>query len=477
MKIVTLLLVITLFGCNQISPTAVDTVDNNKVIRENPYTVANMSKAAVMLGYEPLKATHLYVKTRGVVDTDLVTFYHPIEEEQPEGVVEYTGWTYTWFPIGRKVNFEYDVISEIVLQDDNHLSKSIDNYDEIEHESKKLTGDLPKNSKLNKSLAWNPWGTIVVQDDSTGLYHAIPGVTIKVTDWFKVWSGNTNDYGYFRCGNTSFSGKVRYWIVYNLSDWTVTLKNSASGQNPAEYKGPELNNRGWNHKFSATGYKEDWYDAAVFTGAAITYRQSKTAHSGMRISISALYKKTTGYYGLFSYSTFGAGIDMWSHASNGKSIGFLQLVGAVGHEMGHAMHWYMDKDTYSKANKNLQESYACLRSYDAVNYIKGGNWLNSRDTDRRMLEETNRIHEQLRTPEDGDHDGYLPIFVDLKDGLDQEPVYGYLCEDVVSGYNTLDIERIIYTYKCKSLQDFLNHSDDLDTEVWEYLRQYDGKGL
>lgn len=209
---------------------------------DDPYTVANMTKALNSLyptkaGNIHLDATHLYVRflPKGEEDYGLLEemgvemIDHPVDYR----IVREGDWYHdpgipedeiTWqyaivppdfeFPAG----ISHQLLDECFIAEHEVVTRAYPGIDweAVERESFRLTGNADPDGSFTKSSNNPPKGQILVQDDRTGEYEGVKGVKVSCNVFVKFSSAYTDEEGNYELGS-SFSSRPRYRLVFKNS--------------------------------------------------------------------------------------------------------------------------------------------------------------------------------------------------------------------------------------------------------------------
>jgi len=441
------------------------------------------------------------------------TFYH--DPSVPKDAIT---WQYCVVPIEYTIpNVHYELMYEVFIPEinDNKNSSALNQFLlDLEHESVKLTGNLPKDEgslKGTKGLLpskWTPKGKIKVWDDLIGstttytkvfdhweyydcdgngelplekaainlkvipidqckraVYRYIPHTTegsyiplIQASvhaRWFThVETDLTDNNGYFQ--TSQFRYEVNYAIKWERGHYDI--RDGMFGQ--AWYNGPKKKGD-WN--LNIRGGKSIMY-ASIHRAA---YKQFYGNNLGINRPISS--SKTKLCYidepgtGVF-WGDWGGGIlpdiKIWGKSTHTGAYKTTDNVFATTtHELGHLSHWeYIGVINYAQTSKNVYESWA-----------EGIEWALTNDEYHTMgarFGGTNAINyncpytNQLRWPFVGDR-AYSPIFIDLIDDDNQRDALGTnYPNDLITGYSILYIQNNILgdSYGFSSLRDAVKNN-------------------
>lgn len=206
---------------------------------EDPYTVENMSAALASL--YPTKAdrvvldpTDLYVRflpssdaqMERLMSMNLQLVDHPVDFQivkegdwyhDPEIEEGSITWQYAVVPADFVFpeGIDYEVLDECFIADSGTAAKSGDiDWEAVERESFRLTGNLGMLSDPVKSDPVPPCGRITVSDpESSSEPIGVKGVMVSCNTFVKFSRAYTDEEGYYQMSKT-FSGKPRYRLVF-----------------------------------------------------------------------------------------------------------------------------------------------------------------------------------------------------------------------------------------------------------------------
>lgn len=204
---------------------------------EDPYSVENMTKALESLygtkvDRGQISATDYYVRflpesdsqmelllSSGVqlidhpVDYEILRegdYYHDPEIDEGNITWQYAVVKKTYhFPDGVK----YELLDECFLPDNASTKADWVDWNAVERESFRLTGNSGLLSPVTKSDSGKPSGRITVIDDKTGKETGVKGVRVSCNVFVKIASTYTDENGNYEI-NTTFSSNPRYRLVF-----------------------------------------------------------------------------------------------------------------------------------------------------------------------------------------------------------------------------------------------------------------------
>ena len=216
---------------------------------EDPYTVANMQEALTKVyptkaGRVELSATDYYVRFLPVDDTQLEALKsrglylmdHPMDYsivregdyyQDPEvGEGEIT-WQYAVVPTGFKfpTSIRYEKLDDCFIAEHLPDSKAVDgvDWDLVEQESFRLTGNGDMLQTLTKASSGIPEGRISVEDPKfcEGKPIGVSGAMVACNAFVRIATAYTDRDGYYKM-DKSFSAKPRYRVVFkNERDFNI----------------------------------------------------------------------------------------------------------------------------------------------------------------------------------------------------------------------------------------------------------------
>lgn len=194
---------------------------------ENPYSVANMRKAAENLKKksDDIKATHLYLKFLPQTineamslksDTNLILFDYPLDYEileegnyyvDPESSVASLTYLYAVISIDDEIpDYTYEILE--------YLHKPSENEYDIEDESINLTNYPCSNLSKKMREKYNPTGYIKIINGNNSL--PVQNIRLRVGRSFWWYEPTTNDKGYFYVGDT-YRHEVGVYVQHRSS--------------------------------------------------------------------------------------------------------------------------------------------------------------------------------------------------------------------------------------------------------------------
>ncbi|MDA3892677.1 MAG: hypothetical protein PF517_13520 [Salinivirgaceae bacterium] len=496
--------------------------------REDPYKLENMQKAYESLksaesssdkDKDKIKPTHKYIRflpaneTEWDIlksDTTLILYDFPLDYEienmgtyyhdptLPETSIT---WQYCVVPIKYKIpKIHNELIYEVYIPEEDNSNKSSELnkvLNELEYESAKLTGNLPKNIEKTKGLfdKWTPKGRIWVWDD-------IVGSTTTTTQRFshyECYDCNTGDpidcdgndgpirkqeapidickRAVYTYTNTTTDGM---YIPLNQvsvhARWFTNIKTDLTDENGNFETGQFLYEVNYAIKWERSKYdirnggllqawyngpkkKGDWYLKIGKGGESIMYAtMHRAAHKQFYGNNLGIRRPTgVGKTKLCYIDDNGTGV-FWGDWIDvgilpdikvwGKYYGSYkttnEIFGTTTHELGHMSHWHLiGVDNYAFTGEIIYESWATAVEWALTNdeYHSmsrlDGNVLNYYHEERYQL-----------NPISG---SYTPVFIDLMDDYNQR-VGGMINGKTESGRLSLPND-LIHEYSLSYIQD------------------------
>ncbi len=495
---------------------------------QDPYSLKNMKQAYLNLKTGNantldlhIQPTHTYSRYLpkneeewGILksDTTIVWYDYPLDYEivnlgttyhdpsLPENAIT---WQYCVIPVGYNMpDIQHELLYEVYIpeKDENTGLKSSSAAKQfllaLEHESVKLTGNLPENENGLKSTSgllpaeWTPKGTIKVWDDvigSTTTYtqvfdhyeyydcdegdpiqaaQAVQHVVLPPEDqcqravyryesttvtgsyiplvqatvharWFThIETDLTDDKGDFE--TSKFNYEVNYAIKWERADFDIRSDNW--GQ--AWYNGPKQKGD-WKLNISKGGMS--WVYAHIHRGAytyyyANTYGIKSPPKDGkflkQRIHFGGMDGAGRAHYYDFNKFFTTPQIKIYRNNSSGIENNSENLFSDAVHELAHASHWEIGY-TYSQyvVDAIFSEPFlpeSWARGVEAV--ITSNIYGNIWAQDQRVV-----LSDILG------NGGYTPIVWDLMDDFNQREHHGNNYPiDNVSGYTLVQLENALY---------------------------------
>jgi len=206
---------------------------------EDPYSVVNMTKALQSLygtkaDRVAISPTDLYVRFLPLDENQfdeleemgLALLDHPVDYEivregdyyhDPAIEDENITWQYAVvdkdfvFPSG----IRYEVLDDCYLSDNDKTHTKADwiDWDKVERESYRLTGNADMLVPETKAGSGNPRGKITIYDEKLGKTTGVKGVKVSCNSFVKFGNAYTDDEGNYEISRT-FSSDVRYRMVF-----------------------------------------------------------------------------------------------------------------------------------------------------------------------------------------------------------------------------------------------------------------------
>ena len=465
---------------------------------ENPYSVANMTKAKNNLmaskdareSVEEIEVTttHLYIKFKPKneeefsllkKDSTLQLFSYPMDYEIAKQGDYYHDPTipdgqptpqYTSVKVDKKINYgvDYEVLAHLFIPDEeqpaatNSRAASTASIEELVDEALYITGNLEEKVKenvvtnlKNAKLSWPKWrpsGRVTVWDDVRNAFVPVVDVEVRAKRWFTVHSGTTDGNGNYSCNGT-FKRPADYSILWEKYHFSV--RSGTFGQ--AEVGHSNLTGA-WNPQFGRAGSRVvddgQQYYALVFQGARDYYYgnrfglasppQNSTWHPQMKISADFQGKSAEKPSHAAMYArTIGVFPSLYVRRWEDRS----DVVYAVTtHELAHSAHWDMDRDAFR--TMVLLYGVAGAQSSEAVveSWANGVEWQFAVERYRNLFGRTNYnyLADNYQNQTIGGDPIYTSIVVDMIDDVNQRVLFRGDLQfplDRVSGYSILQIEQ------------------------------------
>lgn len=212
---------------------------------------------------------------------------------------------------------------------------------------------------------WRPNGRITVEDEVKGQVIGVQGIKVRARRWFTTYTGITDADGYYAV-NGWFTRPANYWLNFERYEFSVIDDTRPMGK-AREISGPKVK-ASWNVQF--TGY--DKFCSAIFRAAFHYYYKDI---QGLRTPPQNAFWKTQmklrARYYPDSNDPFLAGnawpirrlfnIGEFIHIFYPNNTNTARVFATTIHELGHAVHWLIDKDRYNQndiATLKLAESWA-----------------------------------------------------------------------------------------------------------------------
>ena len=437
---------------------------------QDPYKLSNMQQAyANITGAKAqLQPTHLYIRFLPKNEEELYLlknidlFNFPLHYEiiqngdcyhDPELPAEAITWQYAVIPIDTRIpeNIQHELIYEVFIPNyDTDGSKS-GLLEAIEDEAIRLCGysdKLQQNASKGLFSKWTPSGTIKVWDDVLLKYIPIHGAKVQVRWLTHIEKDFTDANGNF--STSSFRFDVNYSIKWERADFDIRSGNW--GQ--AWYNGPKLGSA-WYLNIDKGGMS--WVYAHIFRAAHMYYY----GHSSwgiksppkdgkllkQSIKIGAMDKSGTSHYFDFNKFFTTPQIKVFRYDSDGSEQASIDLFATTIHELAHASHWEMCYSygqyvvDYIFRKAIIPESWASCVEYVITNDV----YINPHLTKKSDWDYDKYGDLQNRKTADFKKSGYMPLFIDCIDDINQREEISFLYPiDRVSGYTLAQIESVLY---------------------------------
>ena len=358
--------------------------------QENPYTVATMQRALQQLQSKngnaypeaKIQATHYYIKFTpkdereyDILKTDslLDLYKYPLDVEDwvikdilrslPERNTPPVFWAAVKVNHPLPQGCPYEILERLYIphedkteDDGKHSTQSLAFADALEDEAFRLTGHLdPQTETAKAARRWRPAGTIKVWDDNFSQFLGLEGVVVRARNWFITHKGTTRANGYFRAnGLFRKRRKANYSIDWERYDFAIQ-DGWLSG---ATYNGPKKKGD-WN--LNIWTHKQEYY-ATIFRAAHHYYyknikglrRPPQNSFWKTQLKIRANYEQKDKN-GLHKPGKRFLGAQIQIYNPQHESM---RIYASVIHEITHASHWNMDRNTYKDTEAVVYESWA-----------------------------------------------------------------------------------------------------------------------
>lgn len=394
----------------------------------NPYSVENMQIAKNKLASrgvsieEEITTTHYYIRftpksqeeaDKLHQDKTLSLYYTPLDyeilspgskyrdndipDDQPNAL-------YCAVPVDKELpDVSYEIIEKLYLPEtSDNDSRSVSKLRLLEDESLILTGNAEVSNRSSRGK-WNPNGRITLYEPTSNKNIGIPYVKVRARNWFKDRIAYTDHDGKFE--TESFYGDVSYTLIWELNNGKIDVRDGNTGQ--AWYNGPNNKKSSWNKNFASGSsyfYAQNYRAAILAYSVMLDYRSSPIG----KVSICAHYgDKAPGDWAGY-YEAKYRNIHTYTKFSNGNNIRYIDNLINTTHEMGHAMHHYMNKD-YDDVNLRIKEAYAVF-----IGYLTMRVYYNIHSLGTQAFWTITRQNRSYPATTD-----YIPLFVDLVDDYNQ----------------------------------------------------------
>jgi hypothetical protein len=358
---------------------------------ENPYAVKNMQKAYdnlqksnARISTEGLDVTttHLYVKFKPKNnqeleilkdDSTLVLYSYPMDYEISQGSYYHDPsipdslptYQYCSVPADKKLpnGVAYEVLEKLYIPDENkdgasanQRKASDESVTALVDEALRITGNLeptPANARVTAS-SWRPAGRVRVWDDVNNTWKGVEGVIVKARRWFTTHQGMVDGNGNYSCDGT-FKRDANYSLDWERYDFALR----ESWLDGANINGPKKEGN-WDNDFRGLGDKNAFH-AKVFMGAYHYYYKDI---KGLRRPPQNGFWKTQMHIRCYNeegkvngshapsrrFLGLGNAIHIYNQQINDPAIKIMDIYATTVHELAHASHWNMDKDSYNCMN-------------------------------------------------------------------------------------------------------------------------------
>ncbi len=368
---------------------------------ENPYSVENMRKAYENLSIsypngrtsateDIITTTHLYIrfKPRNEAelsilhqDTTLILYTYPLHYEiaqkgnfyhDPRVPLNQPTYQYCAVKVDKKLprGVAYDLIARLFIPDeDSNSDENLGNgrlesdgipIDALVDEALRITGNLDEeatdnpNGRIERSK-WRPAGKILLEDDILGKV-PLTGAKVRARRWFTTHQGITNANGDFSCDGR-FKRDANYSIKWERNDFDI--RSGSLGQ--ALYNGPKK--RGdWNLTISSRASRmyaivhqalNDYY----YGNRLGLKSPPQNSFWKARLKVSVRNEPNPDSNGNHNASRRFLGISSWIRIWNNGGTS-REIYGTAIHEIAHASHWELRRNTWDITETKVKESWA-----------------------------------------------------------------------------------------------------------------------
>ncbi|MBQ9470360.1 MAG: hypothetical protein IJU72_05345 [Bacteroidales bacterium] len=289
---------------------------------------------------------------------------------------------------------------------------------------------------------WNPSGTIMVWDDVRNQYEPVAEARVHARWLTHVETCLADANGYVR--TASFRFDVNYSIKWERADFDIRSGNW--GQ--AWFNGPKKRSE-WNLFIEKNGLS--WVYAQVLRAANKYWYhnpfgikappQNTTWKRAVKIGV--MDEEGRAYFSRLHRWTSFPEIKIYRY-EHGEECKANRLLNTVCHELAHASHWDMDKETYKNTDRIVKEAWAVA--------VGGFFEDNEYGSSTNIIDDWNRgcNFTWIKDKKNGESI-YTPLVIDLVDNYNQHFLWGNNYPmDRVSGYSLYQIEQALKG--CTSLQ-------------------------
>lgn len=360
---------------------------------ENPYSLANMRKAALSLSTNgrtnsdlDIKTTHLYVRFLPSdtlelqlleADTLLDLYDHPLDYEikkignsyhDPTISRDRPTWQYTVvLPTYNFPNIKHEILEDLFLPE--ALEEAIENgrtsvdygllYD-LEDKSLRMTGNwtepiVSENGRCRRRC-WTPTGRIRVMERAGGVnlgFLPVENVRVRARNWFVTRKDYTDSRGNFVI--EAFRRPVNYSVLFETP--YAKVSNLIGGK--TSHNGPRLRSA-WNPDFqwaseswvratlinAMAEYRTQYYRTGIQNPYPITYWAGGEAVD--KLNVRAVFKEGTGDMFVTRLNRIRI-YSIFTRGRGNKETDDLYRV--TFHELGHQSHWRLTKGNTALSKK------------------------------------------------------------------------------------------------------------------------------
>ncbi len=281
------------------------------------------------------------------------TYYH--DPSLPDTAVTYQ---YCSLPISKVMpSVPYIILENLYIPpieyDFSRGNTMAQYYEALEEEALRITDNLDPDDNTRADY-WTPAGRIQMRDDVLGVI-PIAGIKVRARRWFTTYEGITDSQGYYEC-NGQFKKAANY--SFNWERYHFSIRSGTFGQ--AKYDGPEqignwnLLIDGGSHEFYATIFRAAFH--YYYDNIQSLRRPPLNGTLSSQMKIGAYYEENENmglHYSGWVYLGILPKIEIYNPQETSDIIYSTTI-----HELAHAAHWEMDKNTFKDADLIVKESWA-----------------------------------------------------------------------------------------------------------------------
>lgn len=440
----------------------------------NPYRLENMQIAYENLSPETrtgstvtdIQATHKYVKFLPSCEADLIAlqkdeslFYYlyPLDHDVSDGRLDVdpnfsiNGFQHRWayVPIDKDlshIDCPYEVLYTIVSPEDVSVratSLSTELLRAVEYESHRLCGMELEMIAQTRATRVTPSGRITFWDETKGIQRGCKGMSVWANRLTHESYGHCDEDGNFTC-NDSFLYKWTYHVYFSRTDFEIR-KDDSTSEIVYKFSGYKS---ALNLDYGA-GTNESYY-ASILRAACRYYyfdidglrRPPMKSDNSAKLIIKAYVGSDPDGFAIGAYYTKDRWIFsdrpivmVYRKGSTGVDRAHIDIYGTTIHELTHAVHWRMGKDTFDATSRLVKETLA-----------RGIQWYLTKDEDSTYFVDYYR-------------QSYTGLIHDLVDGykIRESSFYASYVDDELSGWTGVNSAN-------KSYYDHVDGYDIVDVE-------------